>query len=82
MTGVDVMLVVRPENIRTDGSQIDLGSARIREATFQGGHYRVLARSEQADQDFVLRLPPDHPVDQGRMLKLSCRSAHVVVLRR
>jgi len=78
----EVVLVIRPENIRTDGSEIDLGSARIQEATFQGAHYRVLARSEQTDQDFVLRLPPDHPVEQGRLLKLSCRSAHVVVLKR
>jgi spermidine/putrescine transport system ATP-binding protein len=82
MVGVDVMLVIRPENIRTDGGEVELGSARICEATFQGGHYRVLARSEKADQDFVLRLPPDHPVEQGRLLKLRCRSAHVVVLRR
>jgi len=82
MVGTEVMLVIRPENIRTDGGEIDLGSARVRDATFQGAHYRVLARSEQADQDFVLRLPPDHPVEQGRLLKLSCRAAHVVVLRR
>ena len=82
MPGTDVMLVIRPENIRTGIGNVDLGSARIHEATFQGAHYRVLARSEQADQEFVLRLPPDHPVEQGRQLRLSCRSAHIVVLKR
>jgi spermidine/putrescine transport system ATP-binding protein len=80
--GAEVMLVVRPENIRTEGGEIDLGSARIHEATFQGAHYRVLARSAQADQEFVLRLPPDAAVEQGRLLKLSCRAAQVVVLKR
>jgi spermidine/putrescine transport system ATP-binding protein len=82
MPDTDVMLVIRPENIRTDGGEIALGSARIHEATFQGAHYRVLARSEQGDQEYVLRLPPDAPVEQGRLLKLNCRSAHVVVLKR
>jgi spermidine/putrescine transport system ATP-binding protein len=80
--GAEVMLVIRPENIRTDGGEIDLGAARIHEATFQGAHYRVLAQSAQADQTFVLRLPPDAPVEQGQLLHLSCRAAHVVVLKR
>jgi spermidine/putrescine transport system ATP-binding protein len=80
--GTEVMLVIRPENIRTEGGEIDLGSARIHEATFQGAHYRVLARSEQAGQEFVLRLPPDAAVEQGRLLGLSCRAAQVVVLKR
>jgi spermidine/putrescine transport system ATP-binding protein len=82
MSNVDVVLVIRPENIRTDGAELSLGSARIHEATFQGAHYRVLARGEQADQEYVLRLPPDAPVEQGRLLHLSCRAAHVVVLKR
>jgi spermidine/putrescine transport system ATP-binding protein len=82
MANVDVMLVIRPENIRTDKAELSLGSARIHEATFQGAHYRVLARSEQIDQEFVLRLPPDAPVEQGRLLQLSCRAGHVVVLKR
>jgi spermidine/putrescine transport system ATP-binding protein len=82
MPGAEVMLVIRPENIRADGGEIDLGNARIREATFQGAHYRVLARSEQVDQVYVLRLQPDSPVEQGRLLRLSCSSAHVVVLKR
>ena len=77
-----VMLIVRPENIRTDASDIDLGAARIREATFQGAHYRVLAKSERGDQEFVLRLPPDYPVEQGQVLRLSCRAESLVVLAR
>jgi spermidine/putrescine transport system ATP-binding protein len=80
--GTDVMLIVRPENIRTGASDIDLGPARIREATFQGAHYRVLARSERGEQDFVLRLPPDHPVEQGMTLRLGCRAENLVVLDR
>jgi spermidine/putrescine transport system ATP-binding protein len=80
--GGEVVLIVRPENIRTDGAAIDLGSARIREATFQGAHYRVLAKSERGDQDFVLRLPPDHAVEPGAALRLSCRAESLVVLGR
>jgi hypothetical protein len=76
------VLIVRPENIRTDGAAIDLGTARIREATFQGAHYRVLAKAERGDQDFVLRLPPDQVVEQGRALRLSCRAENLVVLAR
>ena len=80
--GAEVVLVVRPENIRTDASEIDLGPARIREATFQGAHYRILAKSERGDQDFVLRLPPDHTVEQGRVLQLSCRPDNLIILAR
>jgi spermidine/putrescine transport system ATP-binding protein len=80
--GSEVVLIVRPENIRTDGAAIDLGKARIREATFQGAHYRVLAKAERGDQDFVLRLPPDQVVEQGRALRLSCRAENLVVLAR
>ncbi len=80
--GAEVVLIVRPENIRTDSAAIDLGSARIREATFQGAHYRVLAKAERGDQDFVLRLPPDAAVEPGAMLRLSCRAESLVVLAR
>jgi spermidine/putrescine transport system ATP-binding protein len=80
--GAEVVLVVRPENIRTDSAAIDLGTARIREATFQGAHYRVLARGERGDQDFVLRLPPDAAVEPGAILRLSCRRESLVVLAR
>jgi len=81
-SGSDVMLIVRPENIRTDASEVDLGPARITEATFQGAHYRVLAKSERGAQDFVLRLPPDHAVEPGRALQLSCRAENLVSLSR
>jgi spermidine/putrescine transport system ATP-binding protein len=82
MSDTDVMLVIRPEHIRTDKAELNLGHARIQEATFQGAHYRVLARGEQTDQEFVLRLPPDAAVEQGRLLHLSCKAASVVVLKR
>ncbi|GAB2178844.1 ABC transporter ATP-binding protein [Dongia sp. agr-C8] len=80
--GAEVVLIVRPENIRTDGAETDLGTARIREATFQGAHYRVLAKAERGDQDFVLRLPPDAAVEPGAMLRLSCRAESLVALAR
>jgi len=82
LIGTEVVLIVRPENIRTEPSDIDLGGARIREATFQGAHYRVLAKTERGDQDFVLRLPPNSVVEQGRLLRLSCRAENLVVLAR
>jgi hypothetical protein len=80
--GTEVVLILRPENVRTDGAATDLGTARIREATFQGAHYRVLATSERGEQDFVLRLPPDHAVEQGAVLRLSCQTESLVVLGR
>ncbi|HVY99035.1 MAG TPA: ABC transporter ATP-binding protein [Dongiaceae bacterium] len=80
--GTEVMLVVRPENIRTDPGEIDLGAAHIREATFQGAHYRVIAESAGGPQSFVLRLPPDAAVEPGRALRLSCRSENLLVLAR
>jgi spermidine/putrescine transport system ATP-binding protein len=89
--GATVVLIVRPENIRErntlagnilagSGGDADLGPARIREATFQGAHYRVLARSERAEQDFVLRLPPDHEVEHGMPLSLCCHSDRLVAV--
>jgi spermidine/putrescine transport system ATP-binding protein len=79
----DVTVIVRPENLRADGSaQHRLGMVRVREATFQGAHYRVLAKSEVADQDFVLRLPPDRPVEQGMQLQLSYDLKHMVAVDR
>jgi spermidine/putrescine transport system ATP-binding protein len=80
--GTEVVLIVRPENIRADGAGIDLGTARIREATFQGAQYRVLAKAERGDQDFVLRLPPDAAVEQGAVLRLSCRPENLIALAR
>ncbi len=51
-----------PHRRRRDRPRHALG---IREATFQGAHYRVLAKAERGEQDFVLRLPPDHAVEPG-----------------
>jgi spermidine/putrescine transport system ATP-binding protein len=81
--GAEVTLILRPENILAGPTgDVDLGQARIREAVFQGAHYRVLARSEASEQDFVLRLPPDQTVEQGMLLTLSCRSDRLVAVDR
>jgi spermidine/putrescine transport system ATP-binding protein len=81
--GTEVTLILRPENIQADSAgEVNLGTARIREAVFQGAHYRVLARSDQSDQEFVLRLPPDHVVEQGMNLHLSCRADRVAAVHR
>lgn len=81
--GASITIIIRPENLQTDDAgEISLGTARIREATFQGAHYRVLASSETTGQDFVLRLPPDRQVEQGMSLALSCRAEHLVPVER
>ncbi len=81
--GAEVTLILRPENILTGSTgDVALGQARIREAVFQGAHYRVLARSEGSAQDFVLRLPPDASVEQGMPLTLSCQSSRLVAVDR
>ena len=81
--GTEVTLILRPENIQAGrAGEIDLGAAHIREAVFQGAHYRVLARGDQGDQEFVLRLPPDHAVEQGMSLNLSCRADRVAAVSR
>ncbi len=81
--GTPVTVVIRPENLLADVSgEVQLGPARVREAVFQGAHYRVLASNEAGDQEFVLRLPPDRQVEQGMPLSLSCRAANLVVVDR
>jgi len=82
-TGADVTVIIRPENVQADAAgEVALGTARVREAVFQGAHYRVLASSENGEQDFVLRLPPDKQVEQGMALSLSCRANHLVTVDR
>ena len=69
-----VTLILRPENLRADGSgSISLGEARITDAVFQGAHVRIAARSETRDQSFVLRLPPAAVTAPGTTLSLSCQ---------
>ena len=81
--GADVTLILRPENILAGAAgEIGLGTVRVREAVFQGAHYRVLARSEAGEQDFVLRLPPDHAVEQGMSLPLSCKIDRIAAVDR
>jgi spermidine/putrescine transport system ATP-binding protein len=81
--GTEVTLILRPENIQAGSAgEVNLGTARIREAVFQGAHYRVLARSDRGDQDFVLRLAPDYAVEQGMSLSLSCRADRVAAVDR
>ncbi|HVJ33892.1 MAG TPA: ABC transporter ATP-binding protein [Terriglobia bacterium] len=93
----EVTLILRPENILAGPvgaassaaqagdsrlGEVRLGVARIREAVFQGAHYRVLASSEDGEQDFVLRLPPDAQVEQGMLLPLSCQVSRLVAVSR
>ena len=81
--GIGATLVLRPENIQAvGGGEVGLGQARIREAVFQGAHYRVLAKSEATDQEFVLRLPPDFQLEQGMSLHLSCKADRVAAVDR
>jgi spermidine/putrescine transport system ATP-binding protein len=81
--GAEVTLILRPENILAGATgEVALGAARIREAVFQGAHYRVLARADNGDQDFVLRLPPDAKVEQGMLLTLSCQANRLVAVDR
>jgi spermidine/putrescine transport system ATP-binding protein len=81
--GAEVTLILRPENIVAGATgDVALGAARIREAVFQGAHYRVLARAEDGEQDFVLRLPPDATVEQGMRLSLSCQANRLVAVDR
>ena len=81
--GSQVTIILRPENIRPQGGgEIELGEAQVREAVFQGAHYRVLASRRTPAQDFVLRLPPQATVEPGMSLKLSCDAGDLVLLHR
>lgn len=80
--GEAVTLVVRPENLRADGSgAVLLGEARITDAVFQGAHQRVVAASATGDQRFVLRLPPAAVSAPGTKLSLSCRAEDLIAVR-
>jgi spermidine/putrescine transport system ATP-binding protein len=86
--GTAVTVILRPENIRAEAggaparAEVALGEARLREAVFQGAHYRVLASREAPAQDFVLRLPPQARVEPGMRLTLSCNAGDLVLLTR
>jgi spermidine/putrescine transport system ATP-binding protein len=80
--GEPVTLILRPENLRADGSgKISLGEARIVDAVFQGAHLRVQARSETSEQSFLLRLPPTAVSTSGTKLLLSCQAEDLVAVR-
>lgn len=79
--GSAAALIVRPENIRADGSgAVFLGEVRVREAVFQGAHFRVIAEAVAGGQTFVLRLPPDAAPAEGAALMLSCRPSDLVLV--
>jgi spermidine/putrescine transport system ATP-binding protein len=79
--GAAVTIIIRPENIRADGTgRVSLGGARITEAIFQGAHYRVLALAETSGQAFVLRLPPSAAPAPGHLLSLSCQEDDLVAV--
>ena len=80
--GEAVTLILRPENLRADGSgKIPLGDARIADAVFQGAHLRVQARSQTSEQSFLLRLPPTAVSTPGTKLSLSCQAEDLVAVR-
>ncbi len=80
--GEAVTLILRPENLRADGSgEVALGQARITDAVFQGATVRVLARAVTGDQGFVLRLPAGPDVASGTTLSLSCRSSDLIPVK-
>jgi spermidine/putrescine transport system ATP-binding protein len=80
--GAAVTLIVRPENLRADGGgEVSLGEAHVREAVFQGAHYRVLASRADSAQDFVLRLPPQARVEPGMALTVGCAAADLVLVQ-
>ena len=80
--GEPVTLILRPENLRADGSgEVSLGQACITDAVFQGATVRVLARAVTGDQGFVLRLPAGADVAAGRTLPLSCQSGDLIPVK-
>jgi spermidine/putrescine transport system ATP-binding protein len=80
--GEAVTLVVRPENLRADGSgALSLGEARITDAVFQGAHQRVAAASESGEQKFLLRLPPAAVTAPGTKLRLSCQPEDLIAVK-
>ncbi|HEX3066700.1 MAG TPA: ABC transporter ATP-binding protein [Dongiaceae bacterium] len=80
--GEAVTLILRPENLRADGSgEVMMGRACITDAVFQGATVRVLARAITGDQGFVLRLPAGSDVAVGTMLALSCRSSDLIPIK-
>ncbi len=79
--GTAVTIVLRPENLRAHGEgEVALGEARVREAVFQGAHYRVLATRQSPAQDFILRLPPQAKIEPGMALSLSCAASDLVLV--
>ncbi len=81
--GSQVTLILRPENIHAEGGgEIALGEAQVREAVFQGAHYRVLASRQSPAQDCVLRLPPQAVIAPGMALRLSFAAGDLVLLHR
>jgi spermidine/putrescine transport system ATP-binding protein len=81
-SGEAVTLVLRPENLRADGSGgISLGEARITDAVFQGAHQRVLAAGATGEQRFLLRLPPAAVTAPGTKLVLSCQAEDLIAVQ-
>jgi spermidine/putrescine transport system ATP-binding protein len=79
----NVTVIIRPENIRADGTgDVSLGRARIREAIFQGPNVRVLATGDPSGQPFTLRLPSDRVPSQDEILDLTCRRTDLILVPR
>ncbi len=79
--GADVCVIIRPENIRVDGTGgVPLGTVSVREALYQGAYYRVQAVAESTGQAFVLRLPASAMPAFGQTLPLSCAPSDLVAV--
>ena len=83
-TGQQVLLSIRPEQIRLGGPTGDMmviGNGRVRERTFQGAHVRVRVTVE-ADRaiDLELNLPPSSEIGIGDTVPLATRKEDIVLI--
>ena len=79
--GDDVCVIIRPENIRVDGTgSVPLGTVLVRDALYQGAFYRVQAVAEGTGQGFILRLPASALPEHGQALPLSCAASDLVAV--
>jgi ABC-type Fe3+/spermidine/putrescine transport system ATPase subunit len=81
--GQAVALTLRPEQIAVgaaDTGLFRLGLARVTDATFLGGHWRVLARAEATGEPLLLHLPAVPAPKQGDRLDLAAPPDRLVLL--
>jgi spermidine/putrescine transport system ATP-binding protein len=81
--GEVVSLALRPEQLaigETGAGLFRLGPARITDATFLGGHWRVLARAEATGEQLLLHLPAVPAPKPGDRLELAAAPERLVLL--